>query len=102
MLMTDPVFALEPDVPRNVRPARWPFFRPLSGLREGFPPCAKGADFSFGDLPPRCAPRRPTPEVYRCLFNRRHLVAAEAWMDGDWRHQLNATDPARNGEVLAS
>ncbi|WP_409258235.1 hypothetical protein, partial [Klebsiella pneumoniae] len=25
--MTDPVFALEPDVPRNVRLARWLLFR---------------------------------------------------------------------------
>ncbi len=33
--MTDPVFALEPDVPRNVRLARWLLFRLLSGLREG-------------------------------------------------------------------
>ena len=29
--MTDPVFALEPDIPRNVRIARWLLFRLLSG-----------------------------------------------------------------------
>ena len=31
--MTDPVFALEPDIPRNLRVARWLLFRVLSGLR---------------------------------------------------------------------
>ena len=29
--MTDPVFALEPDIPRNVRVARWLLFRLLNG-----------------------------------------------------------------------
>ncbi len=33
--MTDPVFALEPDIPRNVRIARWLLFRLLSGIRGG-------------------------------------------------------------------
>ncbi|EPL1344273.1 TPA: SAM-dependent methyltransferase, partial [Klebsiella pneumoniae] len=48
--MTDPVFALEPDVPRNVRLARWLLFRLLSGLREGSLTVREGAQtFQFGD-----------------------------------------------------
>lgn len=48
--MTDPVFALEPDVPRNVRLARWLLFRLLSGLREGSLTVREGAQtFHFGD-----------------------------------------------------
>ncbi|MGR8957999.1 SAM-dependent methyltransferase, partial [Klebsiella pneumoniae] len=54
--MTDPVFALEPDVPRNVRLARWLLFRLLSGLREGSLTVREGAQtFHFGAPPPRCA-----------------------------------------------
>ncbi|MGF1128121.1 hypothetical protein ACQSC6_27120, partial [Klebsiella pneumoniae] len=46
--MTDPVFALEPDVPRNVRLARWLLFRLLSGLREGSLTVREGAQtFQF-------------------------------------------------------
>ncbi|VDC08250.1 hypothetical protein BANRA_00204 [Klebsiella pneumoniae] len=57
--MTDPVFALEPDVPRNVRLARWLLFRLLSGLREGSLTVREGAQtFHFGDPAARCAPRR--------------------------------------------
>ena len=33
--MIDPTFALEPDIPRNLRVARWFLFRMLSGLRQG-------------------------------------------------------------------
>lgn len=33
--MTDPTFAIEPDIPRNLRVARWFLFRMLSGLRQG-------------------------------------------------------------------
>ena len=48
--MTDPVFALEPDVPRNVRLARWLLVRLLSGLREGSLTVREGAQtFHFGD-----------------------------------------------------
>lgn len=64
--MTDPVFALEPDVPRNVRLARWLLFRLLSGLREGSLTVREGAQtFQFGDPAAAlraearvCAPRR--------------------------------------------
>ncbi|MGF1060463.1 SAM-dependent methyltransferase, partial [Klebsiella pneumoniae] len=55
--MTDPVFALEPDVPRNVRLARWLLFRLLSGLREGSLTVREGAQtFQFGD--PRLGAQR--------------------------------------------
>lgn len=57
--MTDPVFALEPDVPRNVRLARWLLFRLLSGLREGSLTVREGAQtFHLATPPPRCALRR--------------------------------------------
>ena len=112
--MTDPVFALEPDVPRNVRLARWLLFRLLSGLREGSLTVREGAQtFHFGD--PAAALRAEarvctplnwipcTPEVYWRLLTGGSLAAAEAWMDGDWEsHQLTALLQilARNGEVL--
>lgn len=49
--MTDPVFALEPDIPRNVRVARWLLFRVLSGLRGGSLTLREGAQtFHFGEL----------------------------------------------------
>ena len=61
--MTDPVFALEPDVPRNVRLARWLLFRLLSGLREGSLTVREGAQtFHFGD--PAAALRAAGCEVY--------------------------------------
>lgn len=65
--MTDPVFALEPDVPRNVRLARWLLFRLLSGLREGSLTVREGAQtFQFGDPAAalRAEARVCAPEVY--------------------------------------
>lgn len=65
--MTDPVFALEPDVPRNVRLARWLLFRLLSGLREGSLTVREGAQtFHFGDPAAalRAEVRVCAPEVY--------------------------------------
>ncbi|KZQ73990.1 hypothetical protein A3465_16655 [Enterobacter roggenkampii] len=48
--MTDPVFALEPDIPRNVRLARWLLFRLLSGIRGGSLTLREGAQtFHFGE-----------------------------------------------------
>lgn len=48
--MTNPVFALEPDIPRNVRVARWLLFRLLNGLRGGSLTLREGAQtFQFGD-----------------------------------------------------
>lgn len=104
--MTDPVFALEPDVPRNVRLARWLLFRLLSGLREGSLTVREGAQtFHFGDPAAalRAEARVCTPEVYWRLLTGGSLAAAEAWMDGDWEsHQLTALLQilARNGRVL--
>ncbi|WP_176755949.1 class I SAM-dependent methyltransferase, partial [Klebsiella pneumoniae] len=104
--MTDPVFALEPDVPRNVRLARWLLFRLLSGLREGSLTVREGAQtFHFGDPAAalRAEVRVCAPEVYWRLLTGGSLAAAEAWMDGDWEsHQLTALLQilARNGEVL--
>ncbi len=104
--MTDPVFALEPDVPRNVRLARWLLFRLLSGLREGSLTVREGAQtFQFGDPAAalRAEARVCAPEVYWRLLTGGSLAAAEAWMDGDWEsHQLTALLQilARNGEVL--
>ena len=104
--MTDPVFALEPDVPRNVRLARWLLFRLLSGLREGSLTVREGAQtFHFGDPAAalRAEARVCTPEVYWRLLTGGSLAAAESWMDGDWEsHQLTALLQilARNGEVL--
>ncbi len=92
--MTDPVFALEPDVPRNVRLARWLLFRLLSGLREGSLTVREGAQtFHFGDPAAalRAEVRVCAPEVYWRLLTGGSLAAAEAWMDGDWEsHQLTA------------
>jgi len=90
--MTDPVFALEPDVPRNVRLARWLLFRLLSGLREGSLTVREGAQtFHFGDPAAalRAEARVCTPEVYWRLLTGGSLAAAEAWMDGEWEtHNL--------------
>ena len=102
--MTDPVFALEPDVPRNVRLARWLLFRLLSGLREGSLTVREGAQtFHFGDPAAalRAEARVCTPEVYWRLLTGGSLAAAEAWMDGDWEsHQLTALLlPMRNVAV---
>ncbi len=82
--MTDPVFALEPDVPRNVRLARWLLFRLLSGLREGSLTVREGAQtFHFGDPAAalRAEARVCTPEVYWRLLTGGSLAAAEA-LDG--------------------
>ncbi len=55
--MTDPVFALEPDIPRNVRIARWLLFRLLSGIRGGSLTLREGAQtFHFGETSSACTP----------------------------------------------
>lgn len=103
--MTDPVFALEPDVPRNVRLARWLLFRLLSGLREGSLTVREGAQtFHFGDPAAalRAEARVCTPEVYWRLLTGGSW-RRPGWMDGDWEsHQLTALLQilARNGKVL--
>ncbi|VTR55687.1 Uncharacterised protein [Serratia fonticola] len=48
--MTDPAFALESDIPRNARIARWLLFRLLSGIREGSLTVREGQQtLHFGD-----------------------------------------------------
>lgn len=88
--MTDPAFALEPDIPRNVRIARWLLFRLLSGIRGGSLTLREGAQtFHFGDA---SAPLRADVDilssgVYWRLLTGGSLAAAEAWMDGEWETQ---------------
>lgn len=106
--MTDPVFALEPDIPRNVRIARWLLFRLLSGIREGALTVREGAQtFHFGD--PAAALRAEvhvlSSGVYRRLLTGGSLPPRRPWMDGEWESQqltplLQIT--ARNGGTGAA
>ncbi|MEG1209780.1 MAG: cyclopropane-fatty-acyl-phospholipid synthase family protein [Leclercia sp.] len=85
--MTDPVFALEPDIPRNVRVARWLLFRLLGSLREGSLTVREGAQsFHFGDASAalRAEVHILAPGVYWRLLTGGSLAAAEAWIDGEW------------------
>jgi cyclopropane-fatty-acyl-phospholipid synthase len=86
--------ALEPDIPRNVRIARWLLFRLLSGLQEGSLTIRDGAQvFHFGDTSAelRAEVRIVSPGVYWRLLTGGSLAAAEAWMDGEWEtHQLTS------------
>ena len=105
--MTDPVYALEPDLPRNARFARWLLFRLLAGLTQGSLTVYEGAQrFHFGDPDAAlCAEVRVlSPTVYRRLLTGGSIAAAEAWMDGEWEtHQLTTLLEilALNGPVLA-
>jgi cyclopropane-fatty-acyl-phospholipid synthase len=105
--MTDPVYALEPDIPRNARVARWLLFRVLAGLAQGSLTVHEGSQqFHFGDPDATlCAEVRVcSPAVYRRLLTGGSLAAAESWMDGEWEtNQLTALLEllARNGPVLA-
>lgn len=88
--MTDPVFALEPDIPRNVRIARWLLFRLLSGIREGSLTVREGAQtFHFGDPAAtlHADAQVLSAGVYWRLLTGGSLAAAEAWMDGEWESQ---------------
>lgn len=104
--MTDPVFALEPDIPRNVRIARWLLFRLLSGIREGSLTVREGAQtFHFGDPAAtlHADAQVLSAGVYWRLLTGGSLAAAEAWMDGEWESQQLTQllqIPARNGQVL--
>lgn len=90
--MTDPAYALESDLPRNIRLARWFFFRLLLGLQQGSLVIREGAQiFQFGD--PAAALKAEvtilSPKVYWRLLTGGSLAAAEGWMDGEWEtHQL--------------
>ncbi len=104
--MTDPAFAIEPDIPRTVRLARWLLFRLLTGIRQGSLTLHEGNQtFHFGDAtaPLRAEVRILTPAVYRRVLTGGSLAAAEAWIDGEWEtHQLTALLQilALNAQVL--
>lgn len=88
--MIEPAFALEPDIPRNLRFARWLLFRVLSGLRKGSLTVREGAQtFHFGDASAelRADLQILSPAVYWRVLTGGSLAAAEAWMDGEWETQ---------------
>ncbi|HDR2751824.1 TPA: class I SAM-dependent methyltransferase [Enterobacter asburiae] len=92
--MTDPVFALEPDVSCTLRLARWLVFRVLSGLREGSLTVREGAQvFHFGDMSAelRADVHIISPTVYWRVLTGGSLAAAEAWIDGEWETQQLTT-----------
>lgn len=90
--MTDPVYALEPDYPRNARMARWLLFRLLGDLQQGSLTVREGNQtFHFGDASAalHADVEVLSSSVYRRLLTGGSLAAAEAWMDGEWEtHQL--------------
>ncbi|RCX01338.1 MULTISPECIES: cyclopropane-fatty-acyl-phospholipid synthase family protein [Kosakonia] len=92
--MTDPVFALEPEISRNVRIARWILFRLLSGIQQGSITLREGAQaFHFGDASAtlRAEVQIVAPGVYWRLLTGGSLAAAESWIAGDWEtSQLSA------------
>lgn len=104
--MTDPAFALESDIPRNARIARWLLFRLLSGIREGSLTVREGQQtLHFGDESSalRAEVQILVPGVYWRLLTGGSLAAAESWMEGEWEtHQLTALLQilALNGRVL--
>lgn len=104
--MTDPAFALESDIPRNARIARWLLFRLLSGIREGSLTVREGQQtLHFGDESSalRAEVQILAPGVYWRLLTGGSLAAAESWMEGEWEtHQLTSLLQilALNGKVL--
>ena len=92
--MTDPVFALEPEISRNVRIARWILFRLLSGIQQGSITLREGGQaFHFGDASAtlRAEVQIVAPGVYWRLLTGGSLAAADAWIAGDWEtSQLTA------------
>lgn len=88
--MTDPVFALEPDVPRNLRVARWLIFRMLSGLRRGSVTMREGEQtLHFGDVSAelRAEVHILSPTVYWRVLKGGSLAAAEArWTESGKRN----------------
>ncbi|HDX4048034.1 TPA: class I SAM-dependent methyltransferase [Enterobacter soli] len=92
--MTDPVFALEPDIPCTLRLARWLLFRVLSGLREGSLTVREGAQvIHFGNMSAelRADVHIISPKVYWRVLTGGSLAAAEAWIDGEWETQQLTT-----------
>ena len=104
--MTDPVYALEPDYPRNARMARWLLFRLLGDLQQGSLTVREGNQtFHFGDASAalHADVEVLSSAVYRRLLTGGSLAAAEAWMDGEWEtHQLTTLLHilALNGKTL--
>ncbi|MDK9607397.1 SAM-dependent methyltransferase [Lelliottia wanjuensis] len=104
--MTDPVYALEPDYPRNARMARWLLFRLLGDLQQGSLTVREGNQtFHFGDASAALHAEVEvlSPTLYRRLLTGGSLAAAEAWMDGEWEtHQLTTLLQilALNGKIL--
>ena len=104
--MTDPAFALESDIPRNARIARWLLFRLLSGIREGSLTVREGQQtLHFGDESStlRAEVQILAPGVYWRLLTGGSLAAAESWMEGEWEtHQLTPLLQilVLNGKVL--
>lgn len=104
--MTDPVYALEPDYPRNARMARWLLFRLLGDLQQGSLTVREGSQtFHFGDASAalHADVEVLSSSVYRRLLTGGSLAAAEAWMDGEWEtHQLTTLLHilALNGKTL--
>ncbi|UAN62506.1 cyclopropane-fatty-acyl-phospholipid synthase family protein [Serratia sp. JSRIV006] len=104
--MTDPAFALESDIPRNARIARWLLFRLLSGIREGLLTVREGQQtLHFGDESSalRAEVQILASGVYWRLLTGGSLAAAESWMEGEWEtHQLTPLLQilALNGKVL--
>ncbi|SMG24688.1 SAM-dependent methyltransferase [Cedecea sp. NFIX57] len=104
--MTNPAFALEPDVPRSVRIARWLLFRLLSGIEQGSVTVREGSQtFHFGDATASLSAgvQVISLRVYWRVLTGGSLAAAEAWMDGDW--ETEELTPllqilALNGRVL--
>lgn len=104
--MTNPAFALEPDVPRSIRIARWLLFRLLSGIEQGSVTVREGSQtFHFGDAAASLSVgvQVISPRVYWRVLTGGSLAAAEAWMDGDW--ETEELTPllqilALNGRVL--
>ncbi|NIG76564.1 class I SAM-dependent methyltransferase [Klebsiella sp. Ap-873] len=104
--MTNPAFALEPDVPRSIRIARWLMFRLLSGIEQGSVTVREGSQtFHFGDAAASLSAgvQVISPRVYWRVLTGGSLAAAEAWMDGDW--ETEELTPllqilALNGRVL--
>ncbi|AIR67052.1 SAM-dependent methyltransferase [Cedecea neteri] len=104
--MTNSAYALEPDVPRSVRIARWLLFRLLSGIEQGSVTVREGSQtFHFGDAAASLSAgvQVISPRVYWRVLTGGSLAAAEAWMDGDW--ETEELTPllqilALNGRVL--
>ncbi|QIX98276.1 cyclopropane-fatty-acyl-phospholipid synthase family protein [Cedecea sp. FDAARGOS_727] len=90
--MTDPAFALDLDIPRNVRIARWLLLRLMSGIRVGSLTVREGTHcLQFGDASAslRAEVQILVPGVYWRLLTGGSLAAAEAWIEGEWEtHQL--------------